>query len=29
MLRRRPIANLKQILVVKDGQVVPFFPFEG
>ncbi|GIM89742.1 hypothetical protein [Paractinoplanes toevensis] len=27
MLRRKPIANLKQILVVKDGQVVPFFPF--
>jgi uncharacterized protein YukE len=29
MLRRKPIANLKQILVVQDGAVVPFFPFEG
>ncbi|NMO54828.1 hypothetical protein HH310_27045 [Actinoplanes sp. TBRC 11911] len=29
MLRRRPIAGLRQILVVKDGTVVPFFPFEG
>jgi hypothetical protein len=29
MLRRKPIASLKQILVVKDGTVVPFFPFEG
>jgi uncharacterized protein YukE len=28
LLRRRPIENLEQILVVKDGQVVPFFPFE-
>jgi uncharacterized protein YukE len=27
MLRRRPIVNLKQILVVKDGKVIPFFPF--
>jgi uncharacterized protein YukE len=29
MLRRKPIADLKQILVVKDGKVIPFFPFEG
>jgi len=27
MLRRRPIPNLKQILVVEDGKVVPLFPF--
>jgi uncharacterized protein YukE len=27
MLRRRPIANLKQILVVKDGKVIQLFPF--
>jgi hypothetical protein len=29
MLRRKPIADLKQILVVQDGKVIPFFPFEG
>jgi hypothetical protein len=29
MLRRKPIADLKQILVVQDGRVIPFFPFEG
>ncbi len=29
MLRRKPIADLKQILVVQDGTVVRFFPFEG
>jgi len=28
LLRRRPIENLEQILVVKDGHVVPFYPFE-
>ncbi|HET6484595.1 MAG TPA: hypothetical protein VFG35_31770 [Actinoplanes sp.] len=29
MLRRKPIADLKQILVVQDDTVVRFFPFEG
>ena len=29
MLRRKPIGDLKQMLVVKDGKVIPFFPFEG
>jgi uncharacterized protein YukE len=29
MLRRRPVADLKQILVVEEGKVMPFFPFEG
>ncbi|RZU52267.1 hypothetical protein EV385_4115 [Krasilnikovia cinnamomea] len=28
VLRRKPITNLEQILVVKDGKVVPFYPFE-
>ncbi len=28
VLQRKPITGLKEILVVKDGQVVPFFPFE-
>ncbi|WP_433360213.1 hypothetical protein ACQPZX_26325 [Actinoplanes sp. CA-142083] len=27
MLRRKPIADLKEVLVVKDGKVIPFFPF--
>lgn len=27
VLERKPIAALKQILVVKDGKVVPFYPF--
>jgi uncharacterized protein YukE len=27
VLRRKPIADLKEILVVKDGKVIPFFPF--
>ena len=27
MLRRKPIADLKEILVVKDGNVIPFYPF--
>ncbi|MEU8815378.1 hypothetical protein [Actinoplanes sp. NPDC048796] len=27
MLRRKPIVDLKQVLVVKDGKVIPFFPF--
>ena len=27
MLRRKPIAKLKEILVVKDGKVLPFYPF--
>jgi uncharacterized protein YukE len=27
MLRRKPIADLKEIIVVKDGKVIPFFPF--
>ncbi|MFF5080380.1 hypothetical protein ACFY36_25290 [Actinoplanes sp. NPDC000266] len=27
MLRRKPIADLKQILVVQDGKVIPFYPF--
>lgn len=27
MLRRKPIANLKEIIVVKDGKAIPFFPF--
>jgi hypothetical protein len=27
VLRRKPIAGLKEILVVKDGIVVPFYPF--
>ncbi len=27
MLRRKPIADLKEILVVRDGKVIPFFPF--
>jgi hypothetical protein len=28
MLRRKPIADLKEIIVVKDGKVIPFFPFD-
>jgi hypothetical protein len=28
MLRRKPIAGLKEVLVVKDGKVIPLFPFE-
>jgi hypothetical protein len=27
VLERKPITNLKEILVVKDGKVVPFYPF--
>jgi hypothetical protein len=27
MLRRKPIAGLKEILVVKDGKIIPFYPF--
>ncbi|WP_328459367.1 hypothetical protein OHA21_26910 [Actinoplanes sp. NBC_00393] len=27
LLRRRPIENLKEIIVVKDDQVTPFYPF--
>jgi hypothetical protein len=27
VLRRRPIAGAREILVVKDGRVVPFYPF--
>jgi hypothetical protein len=26
-LRRRPVAGLKEILVVRDGQVIRFYPF--
>jgi uncharacterized protein YukE len=29
VLRRKPIQNLEQILVVKDGSVIRFFPFES
>ena len=29
VLRRKPIADLEQVLVVKDGAVVRFFPFES
>ena len=28
VLRRKPIAGLKEILVVKDGRVSPFYPFD-
>ena len=27
VLRRRPIAGLKEVIVVEDGQVIPFYPF--
>jgi hypothetical protein len=27
VLERKPVADLKEILVVKDGKVVPFYPF--
>ncbi|MEU4558697.1 hypothetical protein AB0F72_09910 [Actinoplanes sp. NPDC023936] len=27
VLQRKPIANLKEILVVQDGEVIPFYPF--
>lgn len=27
ILTRKPIADLKEILVVRGGQVIPFFPF--
>jgi len=27
VLTRKPIAGLKEILVIRAGQVVPFFPF--
>jgi len=27
MLRRKPIGGLKELLVVKDGKVIPLFPF--
>lgn len=27
VLRRKPIADLKEIFVVKDGKVIPFYPF--
>ena len=27
VLRRKPIADLKEILVVQDGEVIPFYPF--
>jgi hypothetical protein len=27
VLERKPVTNLKEILVVKDGKVVPFYPF--
>ena len=29
MLSRKPIAGLQQLLVVKDGSVIPLFPFGG
>jgi uncharacterized protein YukE len=28
MLRRKPIAGLQEVLVVKDGKLIPLFPFE-
>jgi hypothetical protein len=27
ILRRKPIADLKEIIIVKNGQVIPFYPF--
>ena len=27
VLRRKPITGLKEILALKDGKVVPFYPF--
>ena len=29
VLERKPVTNLKEIMVIKDGKVIPFFPFEG
>jgi hypothetical protein len=29
LLRRKPIADLKELLVIKDGKVARLFPFEG
>jgi hypothetical protein len=29
LLRRKPIADLKELLVIKDGQVIRLFPFGG
>jgi uncharacterized protein YukE len=29
VLERKPVTGLKEIMVIKDGKVIPFFPFEG
>lgn len=28
VLTRKPIADLKEVVIVKDGKAIPFFPFE-